>query len=118
MYKKYQVLLTPAQRQHLKHLVTTGTLPAAAQTHARILLKADAAPGGPAWKDAQISEAFEVSIRTVVRVRQTFLQGGLARAVLRQRPRGRRPPLVDGAVEAHLVALVCSPPPEGHARWT
>jgi len=118
MYKKYHVELTSDQRQHLKELVSTGTLPNAAHTHARILLKADAAPGGPAWKDAQISDAFDVSIRTVLRVRQTFVHGGLARAVPRQRPRGSRRHLVDGTVEAHLVALVCAPPPAGHARWT
>lgn len=118
MYKRYQVRLSAEQRQELKQLITTGALANAAHCHARILLKADAAPGGAGWTDEQISNAFDVSVRTVMRVRQTFVQAGLARAVHRQQPRGPHPHKLDGAAEAHLVALVCSPPPQGHARWS
>jgi hypothetical protein len=118
MLKQYVVELTPAQRAELKHLVSTGTAPAAAITHARILLKADQAPGGPAWNDALISDAFDLSVRTVVRVRQAFVQRGLAGSIRRKKRSGPRPRKLDGAHEAHLVALVCSPPPAGRARWT
>ncbi len=118
MYKKYHVALSAEQRQYLKALISTGTHPAATLRHARILLKADAAPGGPAWTDAQISEAVEASLRSVLRVRQTFVQAGLERALRRQRPRGPFPHKIDGEVEAHLIALVCSAPPAGRARWT
>lgn len=118
MLKQYVVELTPEQRAELKHLVSTGTAPAAAISHARILLKADQAPGGPAWKDAHISEAFDLSVRTVVRVRQAFVQRGLAGSILRKKRAGPRSRKLDGVHEAHLVALVCSPPPAGRARWT
>ena len=118
MYKKYIVELTPEQRQELKDLIATGSLPNSAHTHARVLLKADAAPGAPAWKDEQISDTFDVSVRSVVRVRQAFVNGGLKRAVYRQQPTTRRTHKIDGEVEAHLIALVCSAPPLGHARWS
>jgi len=118
MYKKYVVTLSDLQRARLKTLVSTGQAPAATLTHARILLKADAAPGRPAWNDAQISDAFDVSIRTVVRVRQAFLTAGLERVLARQRRADQQPRKLDGPLEAHLVALVCSPAPAGAARWT
>jgi hypothetical protein len=118
MNKQFVVHLTPDQRARLQALLTAGTAPATTHTHARILLKADAAPGGPAWKDVAISDALDVSVRTVVRVRQRFVKAGLERALGRP-PRPDAPPRkVDGTVEAHLVALVCSAPPAGRARWT
>lgn len=118
MYKKYQVKLTPSEREELHILIRVGTAPAAAISHARILLKADTAPGAPAWKDEQISDAFDVSVRTVVRVRQSFVYTGLAGTIYRKKPSGPRPRKLDGHLEAHLVALVCSSPPQGRARWS
>lgn len=118
MYKKYHVDLTDAERTALRDLIASGTTPARTLAHARILLKADAAPGGPAWADAHIADAVEVSVRTVVRVRQAFQAGRLARALPRQRPTGPRRRKIDGVIEAHLVALVCSPPPDDGPRWT
>jgi hypothetical protein len=120
MYKKYPVMLTPAQRQLLRARLATGTLTQTAGTRARILLKADAAPGGPAWTDEQLSAAFDLSVRSVMRVRQTFGAAGLD-AALARRPPGPRLHKIDGAIEAHLIALVCSPPrtatPAGACAW-
>ncbi len=116
MHKKYQVELTPSQREELRSVVRAGTAPAAALTHARILLKADIAPGGSAWKDEQISDAFDVSVRTVVRVRQAFVYRGLAGTIYRKKPSGPRSRKLDGQLEAHLIALVCSPPPGCQAQ--
>src|SRR5436853_2369152 len=113
MHKKYQVELTPTQREELRSLVRAGIAPAAALSHARILLKADIAKGGCAWKDEQISDAFDVSVRTVVRVRQAFVYRGLAATIYRKKPSGPRSHKLDGAMQAHLIALVCSPPPKG-----
>jgi len=120
MHKKYQVSLTPSERTELHDLIRAGTAPAAAITHARILIKADIAKGGPAWKDEQISDAFDVSVRTIVRVRQAFVYRGLANTIYRKKPSGppSRTRKLDGQLEAHLIALVCSPPPEGRARWS
>ena len=54
---------------------------------------------------------------TISRVRREFAAAGLG-AIERRRPQVRRPPKLDGAQEAHLIALTCSAPPKGHARWT
>lgn len=118
MYKLYRVRLSPEQRQELKALIATGSPKSSSNRHARILLKADCALGGPGWTDEQIADALEVSTRTVLRVRQTFVQAGLGRALSRQKRQSPYPRKVDGQAEAHLVALVCSPPPLGRVRWT
>jgi hypothetical protein len=118
MHKKYQVMLTLSEREELHSLIRAGTAPAAALSHARILLKADTAKGGPCWKDEQISDAFDVSVRTVVRIRQAFVYRGLANTIYRKKPSGPHSRKLDGQLEAYLIALVCSSPPEGRARWS
>jgi len=83
-----------------------------------VLLQADASEGGAGWTDARIAEAVRVSVRTIERVRQRFVEEGLAAALLpRPSPRVYARKL-DGAQEARLVALACSEPPEGKRRWT
>jgi transposase len=114
MNKQYLVTLTDDERQSLRGLVSQGKAAARAIEHARILLKADVAED---WNDEEISQAYDVSIRTVERVRKRFVEEGLEAAL--RPPRVPRPPRkLDGDVEAHLVALACSDPPEGRARWT
>ena len=117
--KKYRVTLTADERRHLLDLITAGKAAAQQLAHARILLKADQADGGPAWPDERIAEAVEVSTDTVARVRQRFVERGLEDALGRKRPdRPSRRRTLDGAAEARLIALACSAPPEGRARWT
>jgi transposase len=82
--KEYVVTLTPDEREHLDRLVSAGKVPGRTLTRARILLKADASPTGPAWDDARIAEAFDVGIATVARVRQRFAQHGLKLALTRK----------------------------------
>jgi transposase len=119
MRKKYHVQLSTNERQHLETIIRSGNAPARTQTHARILLKADAADGGPAWTDDAIASACDVSRPTIERVRRAFATAGLQAALHRRRPqRPSRPRKLDGAQEAHLIALTCSPPPEGQERWT
>jgi hypothetical protein len=79
--KKYKVTLTAEERLHLQGLIHAGKAAAMKLTHARILLKADAADGGPAWHDERIAEAVEVSTDTVGRVRQRFVEQGLEAAL-------------------------------------
>jgi len=118
MNKKYIVTLTAEERASLQELIAVGKRAARTLAHARILLKADVREGEPMWEDRAIGQAVEVSAATVQRVRQRFVEEGLATA-LRPRPRPRRGlPLVDGVAEAHLVTLACSQAPEGAARWT
>jgi transposase len=115
--KTHVIQLTAEERAELEQWLHSGRRSAKSQTHARILLKADTGPDGPGWLDSQICEAFEVSPSGVYRVRKRFAQEGLS--ALNRRPSSRpRPRLLDGEQEARLVALACSSPPEGSARWT
>jgi len=117
--KKYKVTLTAEERQQLSDLIAAGKAAAQKLAHARVLLKADAADGGPAWPDARIAEAVEVSIATVERVRQRFVEQGLDAALGRKKQdRPSRPRTLDGQAEARLLALACSAPPEGRKEWT
>ena len=116
MVKKYVVRLSDEERQNLQEIVTTGKRAAALINHARILLKADCQQS-PGWRDQDIKEALDISLRTIERVRKRFVEEGLE-AALTPRPHPRRPRKLDGTTEAHLVALCCSEPPEGRGRWT
>jgi hypothetical protein len=117
--KKYKVTLTAEERQQLHDLVHTGKAAAKKLTHARILLKADAAAGGPAWGDPRIAQAFEVSTDTVARVRQRFVEQGREAALTRKKQdHPSRERKLDGRAEARLIALACSPPPDGRQEWT
>jgi transposase len=117
--KKYKVTLTVEEREQLRELIAAGKASAKKLAHARILLKADAAGGGPDWDDARIAQAVEVSSRTVERVRQRFVEQGLEAALVRKKQvRPSRQRKLDGAAEARLVAIACSQPPDGRARWT
>ncbi len=117
--KKYVVTLTAEERQALSDLIAAGKAAAQKLAHARILLKADAAEGGPAWPDGRIAEALEVSVATIERVRQRFVEQGLEAALVRKKQsRPSREPVLDGRAEARLIALACSPPPDGRKAWT
>ncbi len=116
--KVFQVHLSLAERARLQALVTNGSTTAHSHIHARILLKADAGPDGPAWTDAMISSALDVGLSTVARVRQTAVQEGLSAALQRRLPKRVYQRTLDGVAEAHLLALTCSTPPEGAGRWS
>lgn len=115
---KLVVRLPPEHRRQLDRLVSSGKHPARVLTRARILLKADAGAGGPGWDDADIADALECGDRTVARVRARYVAGGLDAALHAKRPTGRQYRKLDGGQEAKLVALACSPAPDGRCRWT
>jgi transposase len=116
---KYKVTLTAEERRQLHDLIRAGKAAAKKLTHARILLKADAAEGGPAWPDDRIAEAVDVSADTIGRVRQRFVEEGLEAALVRKKQdRPSRERKLDGRAEARLIALACSAPPTGRKAWT
>ena len=117
--KKYVVRLSSAERTRLKQFITSGKSSARMYTRAHILLKADVSNHGPAWLDNRISEAFEVTIQTIERVRKQLVEDGLD-AVLTRRKYVQKVSRkkMDGEVEAHLIAITCSDPPEGYAKWS
>src|SRR5437870_3254012 len=117
--KKYVVRLSGEERERLETLIRKGKSPARRVLKARILLKADVSEAGKGWSDNRIIEALETSPSMVYRVRKQLVEEGFE-AVLSRKPRampavGR---IFDGEKEAKLVALACSKPPKGRARWT
>jgi hypothetical protein len=117
MNKKYIVRLTEAERSELEALVSSGKSSARTLTHARILLKVDA--DGPKWKDEKTAEALEIHENTVREARERFVLGGMEAALHRKKQvQPSRYRTLDGAGEAHLIAVACSDPPAGRVRWT
>ena len=117
--KKYVVELSAAEREQLEALISKGRSPARHQLKARILLKADAGKGCAGWSDSQIVEALETSPATVFRVRKQLVEEGLAAVFSpKQRATSAVSRIFDGEKEAKLIALACSEPPKGRARWT
>jgi transposase len=116
--KKYIVSLTENERTYLQELTQKGKAAARKINHARILLKADVSQENGGWNDHQISEALDVSRRTIERVRQRFVEEGLEKAI-NPRPKNLlKLKKIDGETEAHLIALACSETPTGYSRWT
>lgn len=117
--KKYMVRLSKEEREILTKLINSGRGPARMFTRARILLKADQSDKGPGWSDEKISEALEVTVQSIERIRKQLVEEGfdavLSRRQYIQKVSRKK---IDGDVEAHLVAISCSKPPPGRARWT
>ena len=105
--EKYGVRLTPEQRNQLEHLVRAGKSTARVTTRARILLKTDAG-----WSAPQVAQALDVVEGTVFRIKRRFAEEGLAGA-LQDRVQANRYRKLEDRGEAHLIALACSPAPEG-----
>ena len=113
---KYVVRLTDAERQLLQELTAGKRVAADKILRARIFLKADVE--GPAWSDLEIADAFDVGLSTIHRLRERFVEEGLEAALARRPNSQQRVLKLDGAKEAHLIALTCGSPPEGRCRWT
>lgn len=111
MRRAQQIQLTEEQRKGLKKLVSTGTNQARVLTRARIVLMAAKGEG-----NQQIADALGVSWRTVIRIKARFKEEGLE--AIKEHSRPGRPPRITGDIEAKLVMLACSQPPEGRGRWT
>src|SRR5215204_1466240 len=118
MAKRYRVTLEAAERVELEAMISRGKAAARKLAHARVLLLADEAEGGPGLTDADVAAAVCVSVATVERVRQRFVERGLDAALSPMPTRRVYTRKLDGAGEAHLVALACSTPPDGRNRWT
>jgi transposase len=111
MRRAEQLQLTQEERKALKKLMSTGTGQARVLTRARIVLLA-----ADGKSNQEIADALGVSWRTVIRIRHRFKQERLD--AIKEHSRPGRPPRITGDIEAKLVMLACSQPPEGRARWT
>lgn len=116
--KKYKVKLSDEERAELSELVSQGKGAARKFTHGRILLLADENREDGGWQDEQIVAALGVGRRTVERVRQSCVEAGLEAALSHKKPRVQRRKKLDGAGEARLIQLACSPSPDGREHWT
>lgn len=110
--KKYHVELSGDERSELEALVGKGQHSAREMRRALVLLAA-----AEGEKDEDIAAKVRTTANTVARIRRRFAEGGLANA-LKERPRPGKPRQFDGRQEAYVIALACSDPPEGYARWT
>jgi transposase len=117
--KRYVVRLSADERDLLEALIRKGKSPAQRLLKARILLKADVSEARGGWSDGRIIKALETSVSMVYRVRKQLAEEGLEAVLSRkQRATPSVPRIFDGEKEAKLIALACSKPPKGHARWT
>ncbi len=117
--KKYVVGLSAEEREQLESLIRKGKSPARRLLKARILLKADISEGRAGWSDSRIIRALDTSASMVYRVRQQLVEEGFEAVLSRkQRATPAIPRIFDGEKEAKLIALACSKPPKGRARWS
>lgn len=121
MAAKYIIKLTEEEREQLEAVARgkKGRLKIAAWkvTRARALLKTDRGEQGPAWTDAKVAEALDVTERSITNWKKTAFERGPL-AVLERKQREVKPAKVDGRVEAHITRLACSTPPEGRSKWS
>jgi transposase len=118
MYK-YIVKLTKEEREELLTLIRVGKKSANKLMHARVLLSADENDRKLKPKtDEEIAKETHICSKTVARIRQRFVEEGMESALSRRPHANPKRRKIDGEQEAHLVALCCSPPPEGRSRWT
>ena len=117
--KKYIVKLSDEERERLSTLIHAGKHRAGQSVRACILLKTDTSSAGAGWSDSQIASALDTSVATVARTRQQLVEEGFEAVLTRKHsPASARARIFDGAAEAKLIALACSEPPKGRARWT
>ena len=119
MNPRYRVTLTSQERDHLTALTKEASTRAKRFLYARALLLCDQGPHGPGWTVARVAQALGVATRTIERLKQRFVEEGLAAALQRKQRQGPPPQMTfDGAFEARLIALACSQAPPGRCRWT
>jgi hypothetical protein len=118
MTSRYKVTLTKEERDRLEALRHSGKTAAPKFIHARALLLCDAGAHGNPWKVADVAEALGVTSRTIEHLKERFVEEGIE-AALERKPRTKPPKITfDGAFDARLTALACSPAPAGRSRWT
>jgi hypothetical protein len=117
--KKYVVRLGVDERERLESMIAKGKHAAQYLRKARILLKADVSDAGAGWSDSRVAEALNTNVTAVHLVRKQLVEEGFD-AVFTRKKRTRPPvlPIFDGEKEARLIALSCSKPPAGYARWS
>src|SRR5215210_206435 len=115
MAKKYIVRLSEVERAELQEVIRNRSAKSIQVKRAYVLLAADS--DGANKTDEQIKSDYQMSLRSIERLRQRYVSEGMALALTGKKREVYRH-MFDGSIEAHLVALRCSSPPDGHAHWT
>lgn len=116
---RYRVMLTEEEREELQEIATRGKHNSQKVLNALILLGCDEGPHQDRKKTGEeLAEVLPVSLRKIDRVKRRMVEGGLEVALEKRKAEREYVKKADGDFEAHLVALSCSEPPEGHARWS
>lgn len=119
MAKKWIVRLTKEERARLTSIVRKGRTAAYKRRHAEILLRCDQGDHGPGMSDRAIADALDVALGTPRNVRKRWVEEGLDAALNRKKQKApSRLRKLDGEAEAKLLALACTAPPNGRAKWT
>ncbi len=115
----YKVTLSQEERDQLIEITRKGTHAAKKIIHAFILLNVERGPhAAERQTNEEICKVLKIGMRTIDRVKKRFVEEGLE-AALKMAPTSRvYDKLVDGDMEAHLIALACGEPPKGYARWS
>lgn len=116
--KKYKVTLTKPETEILEEITRKGKRSAMIIRNAYILLNSNESPGVKGQKDEDIAKFLGITVRTVEKMRERFVIDGFETALYGKESTRKYKVKVDGDVEAHLVALSCSEPPKGYARWS
>lgn len=114
--KRYIVKLTKEERDELSETIKSGKN-ATKIRRAHILLGSDISAEGKQMSDKELSKSYNVSIRTIERLRKCFVTEGFKIALNGKAVGSPRPRKIDGNVEAHLIALTRSKAPDGHQEW-
>ncbi len=115
---KYKVTLTREERDDLMSIISKGKHTSQRFRNAYVLLNCDEGKFAEKATNAEINKILKVGMRTIDRIKKRFVEEGFD-AVLERKPTSREyERKADGDLEARLIALSCSEPPEGHARWS
>ena len=116
--KKYVISLSNDERAQLTKIIKTGKSPARVILRANILLSSDSNVTKPLSVSAT-ADLFQTSSTTVQNVRTSYIENGIDGSLYRKtRVTPPVKPKMDGELEAHIIALCCSKPPNGYERWT
>jgi transposase len=116
MSKKYIVSLWKEEQEQLRAIISKRDAKAVIVKRAYILLAADS--NGEGLPDEQIAKRYQVTVRTIEGIRKRFIEEGFDTVLYGKKRTVFKPRLFDGRTEAHLIALRCSHPPQGHCAWT
>jgi len=117
MGKKYKVSLTSSEQEALTKVISKRSSNSPQVKRSYILLAADE-NGSKQWKDEHIHQVYGVSIKMIERLRKRFVEDGLNMALNGKKREVYKEKILDGEVEAKLIALRCSQAPEGYNKWT